>query len=324
MKVEEGRELKLIIDYCNKSDITINDILVTVNVPEGMEVREIGSGKLVDNKIIWSIDSLTSRKKGSVEFSLVSKELESKDKFINLYTSIESKDELTYLEDDLSYIKVMIYSNRFTKIHKRYIEGYSDGSFGGTRNIIRAEIATIFARLLDLDVDSKITSYKDIKSNHWAIGYIEAVSKEGLMEGYGHGIFAPDQAITRAEFATIIARYLSVERDSTLLPIELHFNDITNNWAKSSIEEIYRFQIVDGYDDGTFRPDNPILRSEAVTMINKMLYRGPIDNDLSHFNDVNKSNWYYGQVEESAKTHEFSINPDGTEKVIRWIDDIIK
>jgi VCBS repeat-containing protein len=324
MKVEETKALKVFIDYKNKSQSTVSDITITLDLPEGIQISSQTTGTQLENQITWTIDRLESGEMDQIELSLIPNEVEAGYECINLYAKIDSLETLSSLEDDASYIKALVYSPGFSEIHKRYIKGYVDGTFGADRNITRAEIATIFARLLDLDVESTTSAYTDVDSDHWAIGYIEAVTKEGLFGGYSDGTFAPDQGITRGELATIIARYLQIERNSSILPIQLHFTDIKNNWAMSSIEEIYRFQIIQGYGDDTFRPDNFILRSEAVTMINAMLYRGPLNVDISHFSDVEQEEWYHEQVEESAKTHEFMINPDGSETVIRWIDDEIK
>jgi hypothetical protein len=77
------------------------------------------------------------------------------------------------------------------------------------------------------------------------------------MNGYPDGSFRPDRAITRAEFAAMAARYFGIERSSSVAPIEEHFSDIDNSWARSTIEEVYRYGITNGYADGTFKPDDP-------------------------------------------------------------------
>jgi hypothetical protein len=237
--------------------------------------------------------------------------------------AITSTETVIVPEDDSSKITVLVYSNRYASTHNRYIEGYPDGLFKSGRNMTRGEIAAVFARLLNLDVTKSQSSFKDL-SGHWAAGYIAAVSQKGLMQGYADGTFAPNKAITRAEFATIIARYFSIARSNDIRPMEMHFNDIDSNWAKSTIEETYRYNIVKGYADGSFKPNSSVVRSEAVTIINRMLYRGPLNNPDVTFPDVPKAFWAFGQVEESALSHEYTINPDGTETVVKIIEDTLQ
>lgn len=177
---------------------------------------------------------------------------------------------------------------------------------------------------MKLDVNDTQTDYTDVSSTYWAAGYISAASKNGLMEGFTDGSFKPNQDITREEFATIIARYFQVERDNSVQPLESHFSDTSSSWARSTIEEIYRYKIINGYTDGTFQPKANIMRAETVTMINRMLFRGPIENSMEIFPDVTKDKWYYGNVEEASKTHEYIVNPDGTETVTQWIDDNLR
>jgi len=151
---------------------------------------------------------------------------------------------------------------------------------------------------------------------HWASEYIEAATKKGLFTGYGDGSFKPDEAITRAELSVVISRYLEL-RD--VEPMELHFKDINNNWAVNAIEEIYRNKIIIGYPDGNFRPNSKMIRIEAVTMINRLLKRGPLKGADSSFTDIDNSYWGLGQIEESSRTHEYDRNQDGSETMTRYI-----
>ncbi|MEA4921060.1 MAG: tandem-95 repeat protein, partial [Clostridiaceae bacterium] len=321
MKVEEGSSVALTVLYKNQSSSTVSNYSVSVIVPDGMSVLDAAGGKVSGNTVTWAGTDLKSGVTKSIELVLSAAQLSDEDQTVTIAAAITSTVKLSNTEDDTSTIKLLLYSNRFDATHKRYIKGYPDGSFGPSRDLTRAESAAIFARLLDLDMSQTSAGYSDVNSEYWAVGYIAAVSDYGLMQGYSDGSFLPDQAITRAEFATIAARYFEIERSNSVAPLEEHFSDITNSWARSTIEEVYRYSIINGYSDGTFRPNNSISRAEAVTMINRMLFRGPVTTDKTVFTDISSSDWFYGQVIEASLSHGYTVNSDGSETVNRWIED---
>ncbi len=321
MKVEENSNVDLTITYGNKTSSEVRKITVTATVPDGMKIVNNAGGKVSGNTIQWSVDQLAGNEIKTIIITLQAEPLSDVGSLKTIRTEISSTEELITPEDDQSEISLLLYSNRFEGIHERYMKGYPDGNFNSERNITRAEVATIFARLLKLDLTVTSSMYGDVDSSHWAAGYIQAVANAGLIKGYEDGTFAPDRYITRAELATVIARYFEIDRASSINPLEIHFTDTEESWADSNIEEVYRYAIVTGYEDGTFKPGNNILRSETVTMINRMLYRGPVENGEQRFLDTQFSDWYFGQVEEASKSHSYTINEDGSETVIQWIDD---
>ncbi len=321
MKVEEGGDVTLTVRYMNKSDTNVSEATITVTVPYGLTVKDSGGGTVTGSRIIWTVEDLAPDTLDSLSFVLEAGPMYQKERRVEIYAAITGTGTLINPEDDTSFVYILLYSNRFEGLHERYIKGYEDGTFKAGNNITRAETAAVFARLLDLDVTSSQTGYHDVPAGHWAARYIQAVSKIGLMNGYEDGTFGTDAPITRAEFATIIARYFLIERDNSVLPLEMHFTDIADSWAMSTIEEVRRMHIINGYEDGTFKPGAYILRCEAVTIINRMLYRGPIDDGAHIFPDVPEGSWYCGQVEEASKTHKYTINADGSETVTQWIDD---
>ena len=235
-----------------------------------------------------------------------------------IYSVISSSEDLVRKEDDTSKIQIMIYDTDFIGTHEWYIQGYPDGEFKSYNNLTRAETATIFSRLLHLNpITQGSASYSDVANLHWAYGYIEAMTNAGLMQGMGEGSFMPDSPIKRAELATMIARYLDINKGNESKPVETHFSDTSQNWAQSAIEEIYRYQITEGYEDGSFRPNNSLKRDEAVTLINRSLYRGPIVVPAPTFPDVDPNYWAWGHIEESAHTHTYMIDEDGKEILIK-------
>ncbi len=324
-KVEEKDEITFTIKYANKTEYTIPDIEVDFKLADDMEVVDAANGKVLSSKIVWNIGDLAAKKSGQMKIKVQTSKINEAEVIKNVVASIGTSGvELSNTYDDESKLDVMVYSNRYTQRHTRYILGYPDNTFKGERNITRAETAVIFARIMDLK-DLKInntTKFVDVAKGFWAENHIYAAVQIGLFKGVDSTHFNPDVPITRAEFATVIANYLKISRTSEEVPLEYTFNDIENHWAQGNIEEIARYKIVTGYSDGSFKPQKKILRQEAVVMINHMLYRGPLTNVTSSFPDMPNGHWAFGDVEEAVRSHEFVIN-DGNEEMTKFIDDPI-
>lgn len=349
-KVEEESELSLDIRYFNKKNNYVQNVVLTAEVPEGFTVLDAaggtvesteagtgagtgagigaGSGAGADNreqkglKITWNLGNLSAGAKGSKTLKLQAPKLETRGETPEFLVTIKSENKLYYMEDDKSLLKVLVFSNRFPNIDKRYIKGYPDNSFRPDSSITRAEIATIFARILDLkSTVTGIQAFSDVASSHWAADYVEAVKKNGLVGGYPDGTFAPDKPITRAELALIIARVLKVDWSTKGSLAETHFTDIEGYAARFAIEELYRFGIVKGYGDGTFMPESAITRAEAVTMINKLLFRGALTNASATFPDMTEEHWALTNAEEAIRTHRSTIGKDGVEAMTEHIEE---
>jgi len=291
-----------------------------------MEVVEAAKGKASGKTIVWDVGDLAPKEKGEIEFKVKSDTIQEAEVIKDFVASISSNEvELANTYDDRSKLDVMVYSDRYLKRHTRYILGYPDNTFKGERNITRAETAVIFARILDLkDLKAKNTNqFVDVPKGFWAEEHIYAAVQSGLFKGVDSTHFNPDVPITRAEFVTVIANYLKIQRTSEEAPFTHTFNDIQNHWAQGNIEEIARYDIVKGYADGSFRPQKQILRQEAVTMINRLLYRGPLTNVTNSFPDITSDHWAFGEVEEAVRSHEFIINDKGEEVMTEYINDPI-
>ena len=158
--------------------------------------------------------------------------------------------------------------------HYAYVVGYSDGTVRPNANISRAEVATIFFRLLKEEVrDGNLTTentFADVTDGQWHNKAISTMAKLGIVKGRNAEAFDPDAPITRAEFATICARF-----DKTQISTGSNFTDISGHWAEKYIERAATLGWIAGYSDGTFRPSNYITRAEAMTMINRVLCRVP-------------------------------------------------
>lgn len=193
--------------------------------------------------------------------------------------------------------------------HFAYVVGYSDGTVRPSANISRAEVATIFFRLLKSDIrDGNLTAdneFSDVSDGQWHNKAISTMAKLGIVKGRRADRFDPDASITRAEFAAICARFSTkpVENSSS-------FSDISGHWAENEIERAAAFGWISGYPDGTFRPDARITRAEAMTMINRVLCRMPqSESDLLDsmvtWPDNKPSDWHYLAVQEATNSHDF-------------------
>lgn len=193
--------------------------------------------------------------------------------------------------------------------HYAYIQGYADGTVRPNANITRAQVATIFFRLLDEDVRSDyLTTYNpfpDVNAEYWANTAISTMASLGVINGRNSGLFDPDAYITRAEFAAICARF----DDSNVSGFD-SFTDTFGHWAEEEIGRAAALGWIQGYDDGTFRPNQYITRAQAVTMINRVLCRLPEDEDdllpgMSVWTDCREGDWCYLAIQEATNSHDY-------------------
>ena len=200
-----------------------------------------------------------------------------------------------------------------TEDHYAYIVGYEDGSVQPEGDITRAEVATIFFRLLtDESRDafwSQTNDYTDVPADAWYNNAVSTLTNAGIIDGYEDGTFKPDGNITRAEFATIAVRFFEATYDGGDL-----FSDIAGHWAQDYINEAANAGIVDGYPDGTFRPQQYITRAEAMTMVNRTIDRHPdadhLLEDMITWPDNPETAWYYEQVQEATNSHAYTMHTD--------------
>ena len=223
-----------------------------------------------------------------------------------------------------------------TKDHYGYIIGYPVDYYTGQPTtdqtkkpvrpegkITRAEVATIYFRMLTDESRTKFWSqssgYSDVKTGDWFNNAVSTLSNAGIIAGYEDGSFRPNGYITRAEFATIAARFFDVTYNGKDL-----FPDISGHWAKEYINQAANKGFVNGYEDGTFKPDRNITRAEAVTLVNRTLDRHP---DKNHFtkdmlvwpDNMDQTKWYYADMQEATNSHTYQMkeNSDKT-KYENW------
>ena len=195
--------------------------------------------------------------------------------------------------------------------HFAYVIGYPDGTVHPNGQITRAEVATIFFRLLRDEVrDGAFTtsnSYSDVAYGKWYNNPISTMSALGIITGYPDGTFKPNKPITRAEFAAIAARF-----DETQSGKSATFSDVIGHWAAKEIGIAYANEWIKGYPDGTFKPDQNITRAEAMTLINRVLERKPespadlLTNMNKWTDNMDTSKWYYLDVQEATNSHGYT------------------
>ena len=203
--------------------------------------------------------------------------------------------------------------------HYAYIVGYPNGNVEPNGNITRAEVATIFFRLLTEKVrtanSTQSNSLSDVTRGQWFNHAVSTLSSMGIVKGHNDGTFAPNAPITRAEFAAIAARFDDKNRDTSS-----KFTDIASHWAKNEIGIAANKGWINGYPDGTFRPNQYITRAEAMTLVNRVLNRLPenssdlLDSMIKWPDNSDASAWYYLAVQEATNSHYYKTKENKFEK----------
>lgn len=191
--------------------------------------------------------------------------------------------------------------------HLAYVIGYPDGHVRPEKPITRAEIATILFRLLEEKnrevLLTKSNSFIDVKDGDWFNIAVSTLVKAKVIEGYEDGTFKPQNNITRAELATIISKFSSLKGGSTIFP------DTKGHWADKYINSAYASGWIDGYEDGSFRPQREITRAEMAAMINRFLDRAVESENMLPgmiiFVDNTMDKWYYCDIQEATNSHEY-------------------
>ena len=211
-----------------------------------------------------------------------------------------------------------------TTDHYAYIVGYEDGTIRPQNNITRAEVATIFFRLLTDNARERYWSttndFSDIAAESWYNNAISTLSNMGIINGYEDGTFKPNAPITRAEFTAIATRFFDYEAE-----YDGAFNDVSARaWYADYVQAAVDMGLVDGYPDGGFHPDAYITRAEACTIVNRVLHRVPHEDHLLSESVMNtwpdnpKSAWYYEDMQEATNSHDYDWIRDDGETVEDW------
>lgn len=195
--------------------------------------------------------------------------------------------------------------------HFAFLVGYADGTFGPERNMTRAEVTTMFARLLTEQIEADKTysnTFSDVPKGCWAANYIGYMQQFGVITGYSDGSFRPDAPVTRAEFAAIASRFEKLTEGSK------SFSDVPDTyWAARYINFAATRGWVTGYSDGTFKPENTITRAEVAAVTCRLLERSADQSyirshlkELRTFADMTESHWAYWYAMEAANGHDYT------------------
>ncbi len=196
--------------------------------------------------------------------------------------------------DDKDYDKAII------SYLEPFFSGYPEGDFRPENTITRAEMATVFARLLDLDNKPSVDSPFSDTKGHWAEQNIAKVANYGVLKGYPDGSFKPNKEMKRAEIAALINNYWHIKGfvpDSSKAPII----DIDNHWAKQLITALYNHRFTDLYIDNSFKPDAPLKRADVAQILNRITDRPLLADSGQLFTDVYSSHWAFNEINTASQ-----------------------
>ena len=204
-----------------------------------------------------------------------------------------------------------------TTDHFGYIIGYEDGTIKPDASITRAEVATIFFRLLTDEARDKFwtetNSYSDVAETAWYNNAVSTLSRMGILGGYEDGSFRPNDSITRAEFAKIAVSFFEYEDISA----ENIFTDVAaGSWYENFVAVAAKLGLIEGYAGNVYRPNESITRAEACTIINRTLGRAPDadhllpESQMNTWPDNRPGVWYYAQLQEATNSHEYKWSGD--------------
>lgn len=203
-----------------------------------------------------------------------------------------------------------------TADHFAYVQGYPDGTVKPAGNITRAETAAILFRLMD-DASRKTyystkSGFRDVASGSWYNTYVATLNNAGVITDSSNGYFRPNEAITRAELAAMLAKFSETTGAAN------YFNDVSaSHWAANAIAICAKLGWITGYPDGTFRPDKNVTRAELMAMINRATGRAPKSADaflpgMKTWIDNTADKWYYLDVQEATNSHSYTVKGSET------------
>ena len=200
-----------------------------------------------------------------------------------------------------------------TKDHYSYLIGYSDGTVRPNGRITRAEVATIFFRLLTDDTRqrnwSSENNFSDVSADKWYNNAVSTLCHMGVLGGYSDGTFRPNAPITRAEFAKIAVSFAQINGFSEYG----YFTDVdSSDWYAPYVDAAKSVGLIEGYSDGSFKPENKITRAEACTIVNRVLGRKPSKNNMKISNRINwpdctTDDWFYEAIMEATNSHTYQM-----------------
>ena len=216
-----------------------------------------------------------------------------------------------------------------TEDHYSYIVGYQDGTLQPYGDITRGQVATIFFRLLTDETRdaywSQTNNYSDCGPNLWCNNAISTLSNMGIIDGYADGTFRPYGKITRAQFAKMAVGFF----ETATKEYQGYYSDVPEDaWYTDYVEAASRVGLIQGFQDGTFRPDANITRAQACVIVNRALNRKPDEDhllpekEMITWTDNNPGDWFYADMQEATNSHDYTWLSKGSEK--KYMEDWTK
>lgn len=295
---------------------------ITVNKTDALGKPLAGASFVLKDSRGREVYQATSNTSGTVRFTRVGS---------GTYTLLEKAAPEDYVTSDetyeltvsgsrvtmngKTYSPVTFVNRRAAELNRRdhyaFLVGYADGTFGPECNMTRAEVTTMFARLLTEQIEADKTyssTFNDVAKDCWAANYIGYMQQFGIVTGYEDDSFRPDAPVTRAEFAAIASRFEKLTQGSK------SFTDVPDtHWAVRYINFAATRGWVTGYEDGTFKPEHSITRAEVAAVTCRLLERSADQTyirshigELRTFADVTESHWAYWYAMEAANGHDYT------------------
>lgn len=300
-----------ITDYAALKDKLGDAEELTLDFP--VEVAATASGQLtLGVKVTGTFEATATYRNKSLSFD-------------EAWTAVQTEDGVDKIlegqENPEIQLTIDVSSALDKEDHFSYIIGYEDHTVRPEANITRAETSTIFFRLLKDEVRKSLWSsdndFDDVNKPDWFNNAVSTLANGKILRGYPEGDFRPNNTITRAEVATIIARFESGQSGDA----SIEFSDIGGHWAENEINQAASLGYFVGNGDGKFRPNDPIKRDELITAINRVLGRisepeeepGLLDEMQNTFSDNQPGAWYYAAVQEATNSHKYTIDENGNE-----------
>lgn len=314
IKVDKSGRFTIPLDKNYKEDLTISLV-------QGDKVLSSVTLKFVDEKTMNDqyLNSTVAAMKEFENKDIIDRILADYKVYTDQMSVIIGLEGGTYQEMYHLFENLYMATKRQTQVavesHKSFMQGYPDGRFLPANALKRSETAAILSRIIaGGEVGDTNSKFPDVPSYEWYKKYIGHMEELGLMKGYEEdGTFRPDRKISRAEFASIVARYLNLSQSQAV-----NFPDLAaDHWALEDIKKVVAAGIMKGYEDGSFGPQKPVTRAEAATIINRALKRYPDEdyirsNKTKSFSDI-KDHWAYYQIIEATYDHDYSL-VNGVEK----------
>ena len=305
---ENGKEDKVIVEKGNDGEWKVKegDPNVKVNPKTGETI--IPKGKTVDeNKIIVHSKPKVKPEEPSYEENEIPG-IKIRDHYtptFPVYVTVPKTEKVEKAEE----VPVSL------ETHKAYIAGYEDNTLRAEGNLTRAEAAAMVTRLAGLGLsDNSMPAFKDMQKNAWYFRYINAAVKAKMLDA-DNGIMRPNDKITRAEFAKMLA---AIDKENSSVS---KFDDIKGHRYEKEINKIYGNNRIEGYEDGSFRPDAYLTRAESAAFLNRMFNRiadkeayAGLEDKLAKFKDFDASKWYYDEMVEATNSHELTRRGKASDK----------